>query len=63
MAKTAPPAAAPETAAPADIRIRLLAPHDHAGRTYPAGAELTLSAKRAQWLIDLKRAEPVTEGA
>ncbi len=60
MAKTAP-----TPTPPAPIRVRLLEPHEHAGRNYPAGAELTLSATRANWLIDLKRAEAITtaEGA
>lgn len=31
--------------------IKLLKPHTHASRTYPAGAELELRDDKAQWLI------------
>lgn len=31
--------------------IKLLKPHTHASRTYPAGAELDLRDDKAQWLI------------
>ncbi|RMX07418.1 hypothetical protein EBQ24_08765 [Allofranklinella schreckenbergeri] len=33
--------------------IHLLRPHRHAGRDYPAGAQLTLPAHKAAWLIGL----------
>ncbi|RMX18857.1 hypothetical protein EBQ34_00400 [Vandammella animalimorsus] len=33
--------------------IQLLRPHRHAGRDYPAGAQLTLPAHKAAWLIGL----------
>ena len=33
--------------------IHLLKPHRHAGRDYPAGAALTLPARKAQWLIGI----------
>lgn len=36
--------------------ITLLAPHQHAGRSYPAGARLALPAASAEWLIGLSRA-------
>lgn len=54
MAKSTP---TPDT--PAERRVRLLAPHEHAGRDYPAGAELTLPEDAAAWLVGLKRAEPL----
>lgn len=38
--------------------IELTAPHEHAGRDYPAGSELTLPADSADWLIALKKAKP-----
>lgn len=45
--------------------IKLLAPHDHAGREYPAGAVLDLElhglhADSAAWLIGLGKAEAHT---
>lgn len=39
--------------------IELTAPHEHAGRDYPAGSELTLDTDSADWLIALKKAKPV----
>lgn len=33
--------------------IALLRPHRHAGRDYPAGAQLTLPAHKAAWLMGL----------
>ncbi|PAT41216.1 hypothetical protein CK623_02965 [Vandammella animalimorsus] len=33
--------------------IQLLRPHRHAGRDYPAGAQLTLPAHKASWLVGL----------
>ncbi|RMW96037.1 hypothetical protein EBQ26_10550 [Allofranklinella schreckenbergeri] len=33
--------------------IHLLRPHRHAGRDYPAGAQLTLPAHKAAWLMGL----------
>ena len=31
--------------------IELIKPHRHAGRDYPPGAQLTLPAHKADWLI------------
>lgn len=42
----------PETRA-----VKLLQPHRHQGRDYPAGATLTLHAARADWLVGIGRAE------
>lgn len=39
--------------------IRLLKPHTHASRQYPAGAEIQLRDDKAQWLVGLKVAERV----
>lgn len=39
--------------------IELIDPHEHAGRSYPPGSELTLDADAAEWLIALKKARPV----
>lgn len=39
--------------------IKLLKPHRHAGRDYPAGGELTMADHRAQWLIGIGKAKPV----
>lgn len=39
--------------------IELIEPHEHAGRGYPSGSELTLPADSADWLIALKKARPV----
>jgi hypothetical protein len=39
-------------------RIKLLAPHEHAGREYQPGAKLTLPADSADWLIAQGKAEP-----
>lgn len=33
--------------------IQLLRPHRHAGRDYPVGAQLTLPAHKASWLVGL----------
>ena len=38
--------------------IELTAPHEHAGRDYPIGSELTLDTDSADWLIALKKAKP-----
>lgn len=38
--------------------IELIEPHEHAGRNYPVGSELTLDADAADWLIALKVAKP-----
>jgi hypothetical protein len=43
-------------------KIILDAPHEHAGREYPAGAKLTLDDDQADWLIGLGKAhEPPGE--
>lgn len=50
----------PTPAAPAPLEeIELLAPHDHAGRSYPKGSRLNLrlhnlDADSAAWLIGIK---------
>ena len=36
--------------------VTLLGPHQHAGRSYPAGARLALPVVSADWLIGLGRA-------
>jgi len=41
------------------IKIELLKPHSHGGRDLPAGAELTLNADSAKWLISIKTAKEV----
>lgn len=41
--------------------IELNAPHEHAGRDYPAGSRLTLDADAADWLIALKVAKPAAD--
>lgn len=33
------------------MQIKLVRPHTHAGRDYPAGAILDLDADAAQWLV------------
>jgi hypothetical protein len=48
--------------------IELLAPHEHAGREYPAGARLNLAlhkldADAAVWLIGIKAAVQVEPAA
>lgn len=53
MAKTDPQ--------PAHKTIQLLAPHEHAGREYPAGAKLTLPADSADWLVALGKATPAEQ--
>lgn len=37
--------------------IELLKPHEHGGREYPAGAQLTLPADSADWLVGIKTAK------
>lgn len=49
---------------PALEEIELLAPHEHAGRGYPAGARLNLAllaldADSAAWLIGIGKAKHV----
>ncbi len=44
-------------------RVKLLKPHEHAHRQYPAGSVLTLSAKKAEWLVALRVAEDVATDA
>lgn len=50
------------------LTIKLLKPHTHAGRVYPAGSELTMKDNSARWLIGLgvatetKAAKPQQEG-
>jgi len=39
------------------MRIKLKKPHTHAGRKYPAGAELDLPVIKAEWLKALGVAE------
>lgn len=39
-------------------KIELTAPHEHAGRNYPVGSELTLADDEADWLVALKVAAP-----
>ena len=41
------------------MRIKLTQAHRHAGRDYPAGAELELREDKAQWLMGLGRAQAV----
>lgn len=43
------------------MRIQLTAPHTHAGRQYPTGAMIELPDTKAQWLIGLGRATPITD--
>jgi len=43
--------------------IELIDPHEHAGRDYPPGSELTLDTDSADWLIALKKAKPVLSRA
>ena len=38
------------------IKIKLLKPHSHAGRDYPAGSEIELNEDAAKWLISIKTA-------
>ncbi|MBN8283388.1 hypothetical protein [Zoogloea sp.] len=65
------PADAPsvDAAAKAPLKaIKLLAPHEHAGRDYPAGAVLDLELHgldldSAAWLIGLGKAEEHTPAA
>lgn len=39
--------------------VELRKQHEHAGRTYPKGAELSLPEGKADWLIALKVAKEV----
>lgn len=39
-------------------RIKLKSAHTHAGRKYPAGAELTMPGPQADWLIGIGVAMP-----
>lgn len=39
-------------------KIELTAQHEHAGRNYPVGSELTLQDEEADWLVALKVAIP-----
>ena len=41
--------------------IELIDEHEHAGRTYPPGSELSVAAEDADWLIGLKKAKPATK--
>lgn len=59
MPKNEPLADAATQAAPQTKSIKLLKPHEHAGREYPPGAELTLPIADADWLVALKSAEPI----
>lgn len=57
-------AAVPETAPAPLEEIELLEPHEHAGRTYPAGGRLNLALHKldldsAAWLIGLGKAKQV----
>ena len=45
------------------MKIKLTHPHTHAGRKYPAGAEIDLPDRKAQWLIGLERAEKAGKAA
>lgn len=38
--------------------IELLKPHEDGGREYPVGAQLTLPADAADWLVGIKSAKP-----
>ncbi|NHN78566.1 hypothetical protein HA520_14980 [Azotobacter chroococcum] len=38
----------------ATVTVTLVKPHTHAGRQYPAGAELRLSPSDAKYLLDRK---------
>jgi hypothetical protein len=40
-------------------KVKLLEKHEHEGREYPAGSELSLDKDQAEWLIGIKRAEAV----
>lgn len=47
-------------AKPNQKTVELLKEHEHAGRTYPIGASLTLDTDSADWLISIGVAkEPV----
>lgn len=43
--------------------IQLLRPHRHAGHDYPAGAQLTLPAHKASWLVGLGVAQAAPAAA
>jgi hypothetical protein len=45
------------------MRIKLLKPHRHAGRDYPAGAHLNLRDDKADWLVSIGVAEAEPEAA
>lgn len=49
--------------APKQQRVILIKPHEHAHRQYPAGSVLTLSAKKAEWLIALRVAKEADDEA
>ena len=60
MAKPAP---APAPISPTgETAITLLKPHTHAGHDYPAGAQLTLAADSAAWLIRIGTARLTAHG-
>lgn len=40
-------------------KVELLKQHEHLGRKYPAGSELTLPEGKANWLIGIKAAKEV----
>ena len=42
------------------MQIELLKPHTHAGVPYLPGANVTMDADKAQWLIDTGVAKPST---
>lgn len=41
------------------IKIKLLKPHTHAGRSYSKGDEIELNADSAKWLISIKTAQEI----
>lgn len=43
--------------------IELVKLHEHAGRVYPSGSELTLPKSKADWLIGTKVAKEVVAAA
>lgn len=48
-------------AAPESVRVRLIAPHRHAGQDYPPGAEITLRPTQAERLAAAKIAEVLSD--
>lgn len=42
------------------MRVELIQPHEHAGRTYPPGSMLELPDDSAEWLIAIDAAKPAT---